>query len=89
MFKLTLKSKVELFDAWEVNNKTFSSLTNCEKLTNFQSMWKTDSSSINLYACLHDHLRRNSQECDHFCSSLGSPYCGHLNYFLSTNDWPD
>ena len=84
--KITLKKNVQILDAWQSG---FESLPLSVKLTKFQNMWKPDANCFTLFSSVHHHLRRNTSQCDNFCSEFTSPYCGNLTYFLATNSWPD
>ena len=59
-----------------------------EKLSLFQNMWTPDHASFNFFSCVHNHIKTKSIQCDNFCGGFSSPYCDHLAYFLSTNNWP-
>ena len=87
--KLTLKKKIKIVETWEFTNPKFVSLSISEKLTQFQNMWKPDENSFTFFSSVHHHLRRNSTQCDHFCTQFTSPCCSNLTYYLATNDWPD
>ena len=87
--KLTLKPKNKILEAWEFTNPQFASLPICEKLTQFQNMWKPDENSFTFFSSIHHHLRRNSSQCDNFCTEFPSPCCSELTYYLATNTWPD
>ena len=85
---LTLKQKVSIVETRPFYNPSFSSLPVSKKLTKFQNMWKPDQDSFTFFACMHDHLKRNTAQCNTFCRGFSSPNCGRLAFFLSTNNWP-
>ena len=85
LLNLTLKQNVQIV---ETRNSSFKALNFSEKLKIFQNMWIPDHDSFNFFACMHEHIKRSSSQCNHFCSSLSSPQCGRLAYFLSTSTWP-
>ena len=86
--KLTLKKGIRIIENREYFNPSFVALPFSQKLAIFQSMWELDQDSYNFFGSMHEHLRRKTSKCDHFCGSFSSPYCGRLTYFLSTNTWP-
>ena len=88
ILKLTLKENIRIVETRKFYNPSFSALPFSQKLAKFQNMWKPDQDSYNFFACMHEHLKRNSSNCDHYCGSFSSPYCGRLTFFLSTNNWP-
>ena len=86
--KLTLKKNIRIVETREFYNPSFKALPFSQKLLKFQSMWNLDQDSYNFFASIHEHVKRNSTKCDHFCKSISSPNCGELTYFLSTHSWP-
>ena len=88
LLSLTLKKNIRIVENRAFYNPSFPALPFCEKLKKFQDMWKPDQDNLAFFTCMYEHLKRSSSQCDKFCARLGSPYCGRLTYFLSTNDWP-
>jgi hypothetical protein len=70
-------------------NPSFAFVTLGNKLSKFQNMWEPNQDSFAFFACVHDHLNRNISQCNSYCHKLGSPNCGPLVYFLSSNRWPE
>jgi hypothetical protein len=87
--KLTLEKRTKIVETRKFYNPSFSTSRFQEKLALFQNMWKPDHQSFNFFSCMHHHLKRNSSQCDNFCTKFSSPYCGRLTFFLSTNNWPN
>ena len=87
--KLTLAKGAKIVETREFYNPAFPKDRFHAKLCSFQNMWKPDQQSLNFFACMHHHLKRSSIECDHFCTSFSSPYCGRLSFFLSKSKWPE
>ena len=85
---LTLKYGVNIVENRGFYNPSFATKTFSQKLLLFQNMWKPDHDSSTFFSCMHEHFKRNSSLCNHFCGSFSSPYCGQLAFFLSTNNWP-
>ena len=88
LLELTLKKNTRIVETRPCYNPTFPALAFKEKLSLFQNMWKPDHASFNFFSCVHNHIKTKSIQCDNFCGGFSSPYCGHLAYFLSTNNWP-
>ena len=89
ILNLALKKNIRVVETREFFNPSFAVLTLGNKLSKFQNMWEPNQDSFTFFACVHDHLKRNSSQCNSYCHELGSPNCGRLVYFLSTNKWPD
>ena len=85
---LTLNQNIRIVETRGIFNPGFPPLSFNEKLQKFQNMWKPDHNSFSFFCCMHDHLRRNTAQCDKYCRGFTSPFCGKLAYFLSTNNWP-
>ena len=86
--KLTLKKNIRIVETRHFYNPAYTALPFRQKLAKFQDMWVLDQESFNFFSCMNEHLKRKSSQCDHFCGSSSSPFCGRLAYFLSTNNWP-
>ena len=86
---LTLKKNIRIVETIEFYNPAFAFLTVSQKLSKFQNMWEPIQDSFSFFACVHDHLKRNSTRCTSYCHGFSSPNCGRLVYFLSTSKWPD
>jgi hypothetical protein len=89
VLNLTLKKKITIVETRQFYNPAFVALPIGEKLLKFQNMWEPDQDSSTFFACMYEHLKRNSSQCNSFCNRFSSPNCGHLLYFLATNNWPD
>jgi hypothetical protein len=89
ILNLTLKKKIAIVETRQFYSPSFVALPIGEKLSKFQNMWEPDQDSSTFFACMYEHLKRNSSQCSGLCHRLSSPNCGALVYFLSTNKWPD
>ena len=86
--RLKLKPQIKIIETRKYYNPTFEKLSFGEKLLLFQNMWKPDHDSYNFFSCMHNHMKRNSAQCDHFCRGFSLPVCGELTHFLATSFWP-
>ena len=88
LLNLTLKKNITIVETRGLYNPTFPLLSFNEKLSKFQNMWQPDLDSFTFFACMHEHIKRNSSKCGSFCGGFSSPYCSELSHLLSTNNWP-
>jgi hypothetical protein len=86
ILNLTLIQNIRIIETRGIFNPGFPSLSISEKLQKFQNMWKPDHNCFSFFSCMHHHLRRNTAQCEKFCSGFSSPICERLAYFLSTNN---
>ena len=76
--KLTLKKNVTIVETRDFWNPAFTALSFSQKLAKFQNMWIPDQDSFIFFSCMHEHLKRNSSKCNHYCSLYSSPNCSRL-----------
>ena len=88
ILNLALKKNIRIVETREFYNPSFAVLTLGNKLSKFQNMWQPDLDSFTFFACMHEHIKRNSSKCGSFCGGFSSPYCSELSHLLSTNNWP-
>jgi hypothetical protein len=88
LLNLTLKKNITIVETRGLYNPTFPLLSFNLKLSKFQNMWQPNLDSFTFFACMHDHIMRNSSKCGSLCSRFSSPYCSELSYLLSINNWP-
>ena len=89
ILNLTLKKNIAIVETRQFYSPAFLALPIGEKLSKFQNMWVPDQDSSTFFACMYEHLKRSSSQCNSFCHRFSSPNCGDLVYFLTTNNWPD
>ena len=88
LLNLTLKKNVKIVETRKYYHPEFPTKPISEKLAIFQNMWVPDQDSFNFFSCMHEHLKRNSTQCNNFCGQFSSPNCSRLATFLSINNWP-